>query len=406
VARLYGQYRDKTAVILPDGQLGIPDLLVPAEEPFVPLSAEALRARLNESPLGKYQVLSTQHYLIYFKSQPSFAENSGRALEELYRGMIDVFRKHGIPVHDAEFPMVAVIFATEFEFRKHKDVGPEVQACYEFFTNRIFFYERSEQDLLEPKLTALRQPQTVAHEGVHQILANLGVQPRLSAWPLWLTEGLAEYCATPANTRKGVSWERLGMINSLHMATLRELDDPLSNHVEGRDDRTLPVAREPRRSRTESLILKTALTPTDYAEAWALTHYLAQKRGADFIKFLKAMSQMPPLEPRTPAEQLAEFRKFFGDDLFKIDKKEDDYIRWLSRLRSYDPLPFYVVMVEQPLGGGTVHRRAKVSQSPQIIQQWLLEISAADGGIGNWQAVPQPTRARAVLMAQEWIHGD
>jgi len=38
-------------------------------------------------------------------------------------------------------PLVAVIFATEGDFRAHKEVDPEVQAYYEFFTNRIFFYE-------------------------------------------------------------------------------------------------------------------------------------------------------------------------------------------------------------------------------------------------------------------------
>ena len=36
-----------------------------------------------------------------------------------------------------------------------------------------------------------------------------------------------------------------------------------------------------------------------------MTHYLAQKRRPDFPafwRFLKSMSQMPPLQPRTPEE--------------------------------------------------------------------------------------------------------
>ena len=57
---------------------------------------------------------------------------------------------------------------------------------------------------------ALRKPQTVAHEGAHQILANIGVQPRLSDWPLWLIEGFAEYCATPTRTKKGMAWDQAG----------------------------------------------------------------------------------------------------------------------------------------------------------------------------------------------------
>ena len=173
--------------------------------------------------------------------------------------------------------MVAVIFATERDFRAHKQVDPQVQAYYEFFTNRIFFYQKSERDQIEPKVAALLKPQTVAHEGAHQILSNIGVQPRPSAWPLWLVEGLAEYCATTVNTKKGIAWSGMGAINSLHMATLRELDDPLSNQVNGAVDiRPMQVARQRSMIQTESLMLKTALTPTDYALAWALTHYLAR----------------------------------------------------------------------------------------------------------------------------------
>ena len=93
-------------------------------------------------------------------------------------------------------------------------------------------------------------------------------------------------------------------------------------------------------------------------QAWALTHYLAQKHGDDFVKYLKAMSQVPPLQPRTPEENLAEFRRFFGDDLAKLDKKLDEYIRKLSQKKEYDPLPYYTVIFAQPLGNGVVRRAA------------------------------------------------
>src|SRR5262249_41368138 len=151
--------------------LGFPSLLIPTEEPFVPLSAEALRARLQGGPFAEYQVLTTSHYLIFYKCQRVFAEDSARLLDDLYRGLIDVCRRHDIPVHEAEFPLVAVIFATEHDFRAHKQVGPEVQAYYEIFTNRIFFYQESDPNA--PEVSALRKPQTVAHEGAHQILSNI-----------------------------------------------------------------------------------------------------------------------------------------------------------------------------------------------------------------------------------------
>jgi hypothetical protein len=406
VARLHGQYKDKTALLQPDGQIGFPDRLVPTIEPFVPVTSEALRARLQKGPYAEYQVLTTQHYVIFFQSKRAFAEASGRLLEDLYRGLTEVCRKHEIPVHETEFPLVAVIFANERDFRAHKQVEREVQAYYEIFTNRIFFYQQSDLDRNNPKVSYLRKPQTVAHEGAHQILANIGVQPRLSEWPFWLIEGLAEYCATPAYTRKGIAWDRLGMINSLHMATLRELADPLANEVEAHGQDARPAHRDRYLVEAQSLVTKDRLTPTDYAQAWALTHYLALRRGDDFVRFLKAMSQMPPLEPRTPEQHLAEFRKFFGEDLVKIDKEVDKHIRKLSTSKGYDPLPYYAVIFEQPLLGGMVHRAAWISQSPQMIDQWVEQQISPQGGIPSWQAFSYTTRTQAILAAGQWMRSN
>ncbi len=198
------RYGDKTTLILPDGQLGIPSMLVPTDQPFQPITAEELGKRLLNGPFKGYKLLKTDHYLILYQSTQAFAKNSGRLLDDLYEGLIEAFDRNGIPVHESEFPLVAVIFATERDFRAHKTVDPEVQAYYEFCTNRIFFYETPDQPHPEPKVAALLKPQTVAHEGAHQILSNIGVQPRLSNWPLWLVEGLAEYCATTAKTKKGL----------------------------------------------------------------------------------------------------------------------------------------------------------------------------------------------------------
>ena len=406
VARLHGQYDGKTVLILPDGQLGLPTMLVPTTEPFQPLTSDELLPRLQEGPLGQFQVLKTQHYLIFYRSTLAFAEASGRLLEDLYKRLLDAFRKHEMDVHDTEFPLVAVIYRTEREFRLSRPVDPEIQAFYEIFTNRIHFYESSERDQQAPEVAALRKPQTVAHEGTHQILQNIGVHPRLSAWPIWLVEGLAEYCATPASSRKQrPMWDGLGMINGLHMATIRELEDPVSIAIHGQNAQGKALLREPGQPLVESLVRKEQLTPTEYALAWAMTHYLAFKRGDDFIAYLKIMSEIPPLEPRTPEEHLAEFRKAFGQDLAKVDKAIDAYLRKLAKQKSFDPMPYYAVMFEQSLPAGFLRRAGMVSQSPQMIQQWIQEISNPQGGQINWQALPHGTRARALVAVEGWMQG-
>jgi len=405
-ARFHGQFGNQTALILPDGQLGFTNRLIPTDLPFQPLTSEQLQTVLLEGPFALYHLLKTDHYLIFYKSSLPFAQDSGRLLEDLYRGMIDTFRRKEIPVRESEFPLVAVIFATERDFRAHKQVDPQVQAYYEYFTNRIFFYQKSDRDQFEPKVAALLKPQTVAHEGAHQILSNIGVQPRPSSWPPWLIEGLAEYCATTVNSKKGITWSGMGAINSLHMATIRELEDPLSNQVNGAVVPTVPVARHRSTMQAESLMEKTALTPTDYAQAWALTHYLAQMRGLDFVKYLKAMSRIPPLQPRTPQENLADFREFLGGDLARLDKKVDEHIHKLSQKKTYDALFYYAVIFQQSLGNGLVRRAAYVSQSPQMIQQWVLDWTSPQGDVPNWEATPWPTRAKALFAAEQWMRGN
>jgi Protein of unknown function (DUF1570) len=403
VARLHGEYGGKTVLLQPDGQLGFPTRLVPTKEPFVPTAADELKRRLERGPYTGFAEITTEHYLVFYQSRLAFAQDSARLLEELYRGLTEFCRRHGLSVHESEFPLVAVIFAKEEDFRAHKPVDPEVQAYYEIFTNRIFFYEQSERDRNEPKLVALRKPQTVAHEGTHQILANIGVQPRLAAWPLWLVEGFTEYCATPTRTKKGLAWDKMGAINPLHMATLRELDDPLTSELLDDAQHAKAPAGPIRLFDAESLVKKTQLTPTDYAQAWALTHYLALQRAPEFVEFLKSMSRMPPLETRMPESHLATFHKFFGDDLAKLDRKAEAYIRKKSQQGNFVALPHYAVIFEQPLGGGMVRRRATVSQSPQVIQRWVEQSIVPQGGVPNWQVWPFPSRARAVMAAEEWM---
>jgi hypothetical protein len=391
-------YGGAVSVMLPDGQLGLPRALFYTDEPFRPETAEEMSQELLAGAFAGFQVRRSAHYLVLFRSTPAFADASVRLLEELYRGLIDAFRKFDVPVQEPEFPLVAVIFRTEAEFRAHKKVDPDVQAYYEIFTNRIYFYQASERDEQAPEVAALRKPQTVAHEGTHQILQNVGVQPRLSSWPIWLVEGMAEYCSSPVTTRKGVGWRGLGVVNPLHMATIRDLEDPLALQV--MDNNRLRIGRDPRRSLIEYLVTRTELTPTDYALAWALTHFLALKRGPDFVAFLKTMSQMPPMKRVTPQEHLAAFRAAFGDDLGRMDRKVADY---LSRLKNYEPLPYYAVMFEQRVGAGLIKRAAIVSRSPSMIRQWLETVGNAQGAPPTWEALPHPTRARALFTAEQWM---
>ena len=177
---MHGQHRDQVVVILPDGQLGIPNGLVPTEEPFRVASVEAMKEDLIQGPFAGFEAYQSTHYLVLSQGSPGFAEDSVKLLEDLYKGLADSLRKRGIPIHDLEFPLVAVIFDTEADFRAFKPVDPDVQAYYEIFTNRIYFYEHSDRDEHSPEVAALRKPQTVAHEGRTRSSRTSASSP---AWP-------------------------------------------------------------------------------------------------------------------------------------------------------------------------------------------------------------------------------
>ncbi len=53
------------------------------------------------------------------------------------------------------------------------------------------------------------------------------------------------------------------------------------------------------------------LTSTGYASAWALTHFLAQKRPNEFLTFMQDVSQRKPLEQFTRQEDEELFTRHF-----------------------------------------------------------------------------------------------
>jgi hypothetical protein len=399
VARVYGGDNSRV-VLLPDGQLGWPDGMVFTDEPFRPMAIEQLEASLLNGPYRDFRATTTGHYLVLYHGSERFAKASAHLLESLYNGLKTSLFEKGIEVHESEFPLVAVIFSTEAEFRKHKPIAPDVQAYYDILSNRIFFYETSERDMADPQIAARRKPQTVAHEGTHQILQNIGVHPRLAKWPLWLVEGLAEFCA-PTSTKKG-DWAGFSKVNPFHISTLADLRDPHAIHVQGADAQRL--GRDPRTPMVEYIVTRTRFTPTDYALSWALTHYLANKQFSKFVAYLKAMSQMPPLKEVPPEEHLNAFRTAFGPNLnlVKMGKSIDYY---LDNLKGYEPLPYYAVFLQHPERNGLIRRATLVSQSQAIINQWLEQmIGSMDPNSVQCQVFPFLTRSQATVAAEQWLH--
>lgn len=304
VARLLCRGGATAFVHLPGGEIHYDDAdeMTPTSKPFKPLSFEELGKHLVNLHFKGFKVASSKRYLYVYKCSDKFRLGTSKILESMYNPLEQYFKREKIPTVEAEFPLVVVIFDTYQSMREYKEVDPSVVAFYEPISNRVVLSEYSRLVQLNPDFGIPQAFGTIAHEGVHQILHNIGVQQRLSDWPAWISEGMAEYFA-PLEVSNSGTWKGVGKRNDLRMLELTRLPAPQAGRI------TL----------TEQTVVAPNLTSTGYATAWALTHYLAEKRRKQLVEYLRDVAQMKPLEKGEPEKEIVRFKKYFGDDLFKIE---------------------------------------------------------------------------------------
>jgi hypothetical protein len=246
VARVYDKKGDEALVFLPDGRLVKVNEPTVTTEPFQPVTPDELIQRFSEDlEFHSFASHETAHFLIFYPNVSSrkFIEAAGGVLEDLYTRLLALFREKGFPVHEAEFPLVAVVFSTQDELLEYAGMekSTETHGLYSPDSNRVLVCEWFNGTLIdhsnaadlgiqqfrtEPDRDRFNRARYITHEGVHQILSNIRVQPRMARWPLWLVEGLAEYCATPVWRNGLLAWDRAGVINPFHILEYRSLYDP------------------------------------------------------------------------------------------------------------------------------------------------------------------------------------
>ncbi len=186
-------------------------------------------------------------------------------------------------------------------------------AFYSAVDNRVAMYENSDLSAVRPDLAAQQAIATIAHEGAHQILHNIGVQQRLSVWPMWISEGLAEFFA-PTATDNRVRWIGAGQVNDMRMFELEQYFKARPADADGH--------------LIEDTIQAVRLTSTGYATSWALTHFLAKHHRAEFHKYVNTLSRLGPLEgdrrivaPGVIPGNKTLFEQQFGDDYPAMEKR-------------------------------------------------------------------------------------
>jgi hypothetical protein len=368
LARVHVNVGENRVVLLPDGQLVArhqreAELI---DELFKKADMVQLGKQLIEHEFPGFRVKRTVHYIYIYNTSESFATTTSKILEMMTPGIIGYMKNLGLEVHQPDVPLVVIMFKTEEEFRRYRKIPEGMIAYYHTLTNRVVMHEESRLKSVKPELALKQKINTIAHEGVHQLLHNIGVQTRMSAWPMWITEGIAEYLS-PTTTGKYMRWKGAGQVNDFRMMELEQFLQVSTR-----------VTQSPGDWLTET-ILASRLDSQGYASAWALTHYLAKTRRTQFNAYMQELQKLGPLDggyrvvgDGSVPKHRELYTKHFDSDLAMTE----------SRLRQYLPkLPYVDPFIDFPhvsvVMGFTLNGRFKkmggVFHNATIARQWVAK---------------------------------
>lgn len=387
-------------VLMPDGQLytvASRDVR-PANLSYVGFTVKEITDRMlaNERYKG-FQAESSLRYVYIYKCSDRFLKAASTILETTFAGVYDYLKRRGFDVHEPKTPLVAVIFDTQEEFLKESKLPEEVLAYYDPRSNHIYLWEQPKAGTTAVNLVATQQTSTISHEGVHQILHNVGLQERLSRWPAWISEGLPEYFSASIDLHS-LRWRGAGYTNHLRLLS-----------IQGDLRSGTPVGL------VETIVKSPGLSSKGYAWSWALTHYLATNRNSTFIQYLEEVGKRKPLEngrlsisAGDSQADLDEFRKYFGDSL---DDLSNRVLTHVSKLKVEDPTErdkHFIVALEF-VRNSKIARDFAIGLSAEQAQEQraglLKKLSVAELRTAQIKFYEFKNRKDAIYFCRSWING-
>jgi hypothetical protein len=287
-----------------------------SSDSFIPYTQSMLRGTLEREFGPKFEVSGTAHFLVVHPvGQKQWADR----FEDMYRSCIMYFAVRGFTLANPEFPLVAIVFPNQEEFRHYaaKDTVPAdagLLGYYSSKTNRVALF-----DVGDGRTTSAQWQQnfsTVVHEASHQTAFNTGIHNRWSPPPRWVAEGL------------GTMFEARGVADSrtypnetdrINLGRLRDFKSHLATHS--------PAA-------ITDMINSDRQFDGDpinaYAQAWAFTFFLVEEMPREYAKYLQKTASRPAFTQYTGAQRLKDFTDVFGENLALLDAH---FVRFINELK-------------------------------------------------------------------------
>jgi hypothetical protein len=379
IVKLHSDLGMERLVMLPTGELVMAprSQTTATDKPFAPADAEGMKRALAAAGFGDFKMGWAPPYLYVYASSEGFYLHTRSILETLYPGVKAELEEWGLEPAEPEVPLVVIIMPSRAAFDAYDKTSPEIAAYYNTLTNYVVLYEDQRLWEAAPEFALKQGAYIVAHEGVHQILHNAGIQQRLSRWPMWISEGLPEYfCPLKVSSRimksanaelptRTIKWTEAGMVNDLRMYALLR-----TSAADG------DVAKR--------LVQASELGSREYALAWGLVHYLVTERPSEFRAYLQDIQRIEPLDPAQKALQGRVdplFVKHFGEDFSGIEAGVQEHLTSRQMQAEYrDPQVYqthYVVkrVVKQ---GRTFNIAMLVTTSPAAVREFKESETAKD----------------------------
>ncbi|MBI3273383.1 MAG: DUF1570 domain-containing protein [Planctomycetes bacterium] len=334
----------------------------------LPLPAEEEKALVASFGKG-FRSVRSDHYVVVYDTPEDFALGRLSYLEKLYTTFYPYFEDRGFDPKLLPRPLVAVVFASPEEYKAHgapagsggvymgrnrqlwlpdprkssdarnivgaqDSVDEAIKRTQEALTLAKTPEEKAalQKQLAEYKeyqvfnretrrqTSALGAIDTLLHEGFHQLAHNGEVLGQREDFPLWITEGLAEYWG------RQEGWAGVrglpGAVQAEHVGVIRHA---FLKHAH------LKLGDVMKYTNAQGYLgLGNTGAGLAYAEAWALVHFMIHRRaGTQADKFFAWVRELGKKDS-TPDAQKTAWEAAAGTDLGKLEEEWIAYVRGLN----------------------------------------------------------------------------